>query len=363
MPKKLRYGIWLLFYGKMSSMKIALTPSKREELEIAYNTAKDKRTANKVNSILLLDDGYSSEEVASILRLDQSTVGRLANSYLKLGVTKFLNSPFKGRVPKLNKQQLLELDKYVQANLCTTTDEIVEHANSHYNVEYTRSGMTCLLKRLGFVYKKPVLIPEEPDPEVQEAFIDYYNQIVRSMGRKDKIYFLDGVHPQHNTVAACGWIKKGQEKQLQSKTGRQRVNLNGALDPQNLEVIVREDDTLNSESTIKLFKMIEERNPDDCKIALIADNARYYFNGDVVDYINKSKKLELIHLPPYCPNLNLIERVWKFMKRKVLHNKYYASFESFKAAIGDFFQQLPNYEDLEDLISEEFQIIKPCPSG
>jgi transposase len=349
--------------GIMNFMNIILTASKRQELELAYKTAKDKRTANKVNSILLLDDGYSSEEVASILRLDQSTVGRLANSYIKFGVTEFVKNPFKGRLCKLNDEQLQDLDKYVQANLCTATDEIVEYANSRYNVEYTRSGMTYLLKRLDFVYKKPVLIPEEPDPEIQEAFIDYYNQIIRSMGPKDKIYFLDGVHPQHNTVAACGWIKKGQEQQLQSNTGRQRVNLNGALDPQNLEVIVREDDTLNSESTITLFKMIEERNPDDCKIALIADNARYYYNGDVVDYINSSKKLEMIHLPPYCPNLNLIERVWKFMKKKVLHNKYYASFASFKTAIGDFFQQLPTYEDLEDLISEDFQIIRPCLSG
>jgi len=223
--------------------------------------------------------------------------------------------------------------------------------------------MADLLKRLGFVYKKPVLIPKNPDPEIQEAFVEYYNKIVGSMGPKDKIYFLDGVHPQYNTVAAYGWIKKGKERHLSTNTGRQRINLNGALDPKNLEVIVRADETLNTESTIKLFKMIEEHNPDSHKIALIGDNARYYFNGDVIDYINNSSKLEFIHLPPYCPNLNLIERIWKFMKKKVLHNKYYPTFEAFKGAIGDFFQYLPKYKELEDQIIEEFQIISPCDSG
>ena len=130
----------------------------------------------------------------------------------------------------------------------------------------------------------------------------------------DKIYFLDGVHPQHNTIAAGGWIKKGKEKQLQSNTGRKRVNLNGALDPETHEVIIRADNTLNSQSTIELFKMIEANNPQARKIVLIVDNAPYYYNGDVVEYAQKSSQLELVYLPPYSPNLNLIERVWRFMK-------------------------------------------------
>jgi len=71
-------------------MKINLVATKRQELEIAYNSAKGKRTANKINAILLLDDGYQAEEVASILRIDQSTISRVANSYLTLGMVEFV---------------------------------------------------------------------------------------------------------------------------------------------------------------------------------------------------------------------------------------------------------------------------------
>ena len=73
-------------------------------------------------------------------------------------------------------------------------------------------------------------------------------------------------------------------------------------------------------------------------------------------YIMNSDKLEFVYLPPYSPNLNLIERLWKFMKKKVLRNKYYPTFLDFKDAIGDFFLKLPQYSDeLDDLLSENFQ--------
>ena len=223
--------------------------------------------------------------------------------------------------------------------------------------------MALLLRRLGFVYKKPVLIPGNPDPEVQEAFIEYYHRLRSTMKEEDKLYFLDGVHPQHNTAAAYGWIKKGQESKISTNTGRKRININGALDPESLEVIARADETLDAKSTISLFQMIEEQNPKANKIVLIGDNARYYYNSDVLEYINNSRQLEFVHLPPYCPNLNLIERLWRFMKKKVLHNKYYPTFSDFKKAIGEFFQNLPSYDELEDLITEDFQIIMPCDSG
>jgi len=198
------------------------------------------------------------------------------------------------------------------------------------------------------------------DAAIQEAFIEYYNQIKKSMGTNDKIYFVDGVHPQHNSIAAGGWIRKGEEKQLQSNTGRKRVNLNGALDPDTQEVIIRADDTLNAQSTIELFKMIELQNPGANKLVLFVDNAPYYYNADVVGYAQDSSQLELVYLPAYSPNLNLIERLWRFMKKKVLYNRYHEKFEEFKTTIGNFFQELPKYHDeLSDLLKEEFQVITP----
>jgi transposase len=217
--------------------------------------------------------------------------------------------------------------------------------------------MSALLGRIGFVYKKPTIVPGKSNQAMQEAFVDYYNYIKSTMTANDKMFFLDGVHPQHNSTACGGWIRRGLKKSLKTNTGRQRVNLNGALDTQTGEVIIREDKTIDANSTIALLKMIEQRNPNARKIVVIVDNAPYYFNSEVVGYITNSKQLEMVYLPPYSPNLNLIERVWGFMKKKVCYNQYYETFSDFKQAIGDFFQKLPLFSDeLDTLLEENFHI-------
>jgi transposase len=340
-------------------MKKTLNSPTRQSLEAAYQAARDKRTANKINILLLLDDGYSYQDVSAILRLDESTVRRHEKYFHLLGALEYLKNPFSGGVCKLDGASLETLEKFLDENLCESTDEAISFIENEFGIIYTRAGMAALLHRLGFVFKKPVLVPGKIDNELQEAFIDYYNRLKLSMGADDKMYFLDGVHPQFNTQAGYGWIRKGRKKELKSQAGRQRVNLNGAFDPVSLEVIIRADDTLNAQSTIELLKMIEEQNPKSKKIVLFVDNALYYYNGDVVEYANNSRQLVLVYLPTYSPNLNLIERLWRFMKRKVLYNKYHENFQEFKNSLGNFFQKLPSYYDeLSEIMNEEFQTFK-----
>jgi transposase len=130
------------------------------------------------------------------------------------------------------------------------------------------------------------------------------------------------------------------------------------LRPNSLEVIAQADKTLDSKATIEFLKLIEENNIEADKIVFFVDNARYYYNGDVIEYVTSSKQLEMVFLPPYAPNLNLIERLWKFMKRKTLYNRYYPSFKDFKEALGNFFMRLPqHYDELASIITDEFQVV------
>jgi transposase len=339
-------------------MKMKLDPENRQVLEAGYKATREKRIANRINVLLLLDDGYTYEEIAEILRLDDETIRRTERDFIDVGLIDFLKSPFSGGVCKLSEDQLVELERYVEENLCETTAQVADYVHEKFGISYTPAGICELLKRLDFVYKKPTIIPGKADLAMQLEFMDYYETIKATMGKGDKIYFVDGVHPQHNSMPSHGWIKKGKDRPLESNTGRQRVNINGALDPDTLEVIAKADDTLDSSSTISFLKLIEEKNLEADTIVLIVDNARYYYNGDVVDYVSKSKQLEMIFLPPYSPNLNLIERLWKFMKKKVMYNRYYPTFKGFKEAIGAFFERLPeHYDELCGIITEEFQIV------
>ncbi len=168
---------------------------------------------------------------------------------------------------------------------------------------------------------------------------------------------MDAAHPQHNPVLACGWIKRGEDREVRSNTGRRRVNINGAIDLERLEPVVRFDDTINADSTIALFEQLEQANLVATWIYVICDNARYYRSKAVKEYL-KTSRIKLVFLPAYAPNLNLIERLWKFFKKKVLYNRYYESFREFRKACEEFFLNPRKYHrELRSLLTENFEIV------
>ena len=164
---------------------------------------------------------------------------------------------------------------------------------------------------------------------------------------------MDGVHPTHNVQPAYGWIKKGVRKEIPANTGRARVNLSGVVDVITHKVLVQEDDMLNAEATISFLRKLEDAYPTKSKIHLFCDNARYYRNKSVTEHL-KTSRIRLHFLPPYSPNLNPIERLWKWMKECVLYNTYYEDFEDFKSAIFGFFATLSTL-DAESVLGQTFR--------
>jgi len=106
--------------------------------------------------------------------------------------------------------------------------------------------------------------------------------------------------------------------------------------------------TLNADSTKSFLKKIEEAYPTKSKIHLFSDNARYYKNKAVTAYLENSR-IKLHFLPPYSPNLNPIERLWKWMKERVMYNTYYEYFEDFKSAIIGFLEAVSSLDSKSEL--------------
>ncbi len=181
---------------------------------------------------------------------------------------------------------------------------------------YTVEGIRDLLRRLNFVFKKTKHLPGKGDVVQQKEFVEKYKEIKAGKGKEDKIYFADAVHPLHNSIVSQGWIKKGKEKAIKANTGRNRLNINGACNAATGEVITY-DVCINAQSTIVLLGKLLRHQPKG-KVIVIADNARYYRCKLVTDYIQANSRIQLFFLPPYSPNLNLIERLWKFYKKKIL---------------------------------------------
>lgn len=296
-------------------------------LKQAHKQVRDKRLADRIKAVLYVHYGLSYHEIVKLLLLDETTIRRYVNQFKTEGLDGLLKFHYSGGQTKLTQAQELELKTHLSQGetIFLTAKAVADYVKHYYHIRYSVIGITKLLHRLGFVYKKPKLVPAKADPVKQQAFLDEYFKIKAELNAEDQIYFLDATHPQHNTRPSMGWILKGTDKLIKSNTGRDRLNLNGALNAKTLEVVIREDERINSISTINLLDQLLDKHPAG-RIYLIWDNARYYYSKDVTHYLKAHPRLVPKFLPSYSPNLNLIERLWRLFHQKTLYNQFYQTF-------------------------------------
>ena len=334
----------------------SLSKQQLAELEQKHRTLRDKRQADRVKAVIALSKGWSAATISEILLLNEKTSRNYFNRYQHGGLVALLEDDYAGAEPKLTEQQMKALETYLDDHILPDAKTVIAYIEKQYKVRYSLSGVTDLLHRLGFSYKKPTHVPGKQDPAQQQAFLDEYKQLRAAKGENDPIYFADATHPQHNSIPTYGWIKTGREKELKANCGRQRLNINGAINMETLESVTGFYDTINAQAAIDLFAKIEAKHPDAEVIYIIIDNARYYRSCLLKEHV-EGTKIKLIFLPPYSPNLNLIERYWKFFKKKVLNNRYYETFAEFKRACESFFRKRKAYlPELKTLLTENFHI-------
>ena len=326
------------------------------ELEQLHRSLRDRRQADRVKAVIALSKGWPAAQIAEILLFDEKTSRSYFERYQQGGLPALLDNHYRGAEPKLDEHQISELKEHLEEIIFPDAKSVIAYIRKQYRVVFSLSGVTDLLHRLGFSYKKPTHVPGKQDPEKQREFLKEYEQIKAEKGKNDPIYFADATHPQYNSVPSHGWIKKGKEKELKANCGRQRLNINGAIDIETLEPVTGFYDTINAQAAIDLIGKIEAKHPDADTIYIIVDNARYYRSVLLKEKV-EGTKIKLIFLPPYSPNLNLIERYWKFFKKKVLNNRYYETFDEFKQACKSFFRKRKKYlPELETLLAENFHI-------
>jgi transposase len=343
------------------SAALTIDPDERTQLETLARTTKDAKTAIRIRAILALADGYRITDVAHILRLDEDTVTKWRNKFKQRKLfTDWLAINCAGYTGKLTPAQEHELEQYVMAETITDAATLVAYIKATYRKDYTINGVTKLLHRLGFVYKQTTLIPGKLDEAKQAAFKQMYEKLRDNLPEDEAIMFGDGVHPSHNVHATKAWVKKGQDKQVATNTGRKRLNINGVLNIETMETVTYFSETINAEETIKLFDKIQETYPNKKKIHLILDNARYYKNKLIKAYLRKRKcRIKLLFLPAYSPNLNFIERLWHFMKKYIIGIQRWDKFKDFEDYIHNFFDNIKDYEArLRQFIGTEMHLIQ-----
>jgi transposase len=336
-----------------------LTKDQLQELKLAHRLERNRSgsRAYKINAIILLGTGWKLKQVKEALLLNDETLRHYVKNYREGDIEKLVEVNHKGRQERLEQKQKEQLNNQLDENIYLTTASVIDYVKRKYNVTYSPSGMRDLLHRLGYVYKKPKLVPGNPDREAQELFIEQYEAFMLEKPEDIEVLFVDAVHPEHNAMASYGWIKRGKKKEIRTNSGRDRLNLHGALNAETLEVTILESLTINSDSTLELIEVLDQKYPLSKEIIMIMDNARYHYSKVVQEKLLEHPRVRFVFLPSYSPNLNLIERLWKFFKKKVLYNKYHESLSAFRIASIDFFKNIDRYSsEIASLMSGGFEM-------
>lgn len=173
---------------------------------------------------------------------------------------------------------------------------------------------------------------------------------------KQKVYFVDAAHFVMGSYLIQLWCLI--RIFIKTSSGRKRYNVLGAIDIFHNELIkITNESYINSDVVCKLIQKIHAKHGiKSIPITLVMDNARYQRCKKVTNYANELG-IEILFLPTYSPNLNLIERLWKFVKKKALYAKYYEKFTIFKESIDKCLDGIDKEysEEISSLLTPNFQ--------
>ena len=332
-----------------------LTEKQKKELLSELHLEKNRKYADRIRIILLLDKGEPASKIAEYFYLTDNSVRKYKNRYREDGLEGLLIDYQIGRSSYLTQEEQQKLVLELESKVYLTTKEIIVYVKKEFGVEYTVGGMTSLLHQLGFSYKKPKGVPGKAKAEEQKAFVKKYNRLKEKEGM---IYFADSTHPMLNPVLSSGWIRKGEEFDVKTNSGRERVNINGAIEMNTLKVVSRSCERVNGDSMCELLRAIRIKHPKAKRICVIMDNAGYNKSYKLRD-LAKELGIKIEYLPSYSPNLNPIERLWKFMKKEVMANRYFPDLETFQIELMLFLRGIRKHrQELSSLITDNFHIVK-----
>ena len=338
-----------------------LSEEQQDYLELRHRYEDDGRVRDRIKAVLLKNEGWKNKAIAQALRIHEETVRQHITDWTSDEKLKPENG---GSYSKLNDSQSRALESHLEEITYTRVLDICAYIEKTYGVCYTVSGLTKWLHQHRFSYKHPKTVPAKADMAKQEEFIEKYIKLVAETPVNEPILFMDSAHPTMATKVVCGWIRKGVDKPIAQTASRTRVNVMGAIELCSMNVVSCRPDYVNAETTVAFFDQLKAAYPIAPSIHIILDQSGYHRSLLVREEALK-RNIVLHYLPPYSPNLNPIERLWKVMNEKVRNNVFFTSAKHFREAISEFFETTISKIalSLRERINDDFQTINPVSSS
>jgi transposase len=343
---------------------ILLTAEQRKAMERRRKESPDRRIYQRLTAVLAVAGGRTREDVAEVLGIGLTQLGEWLRIFRNDGLEALCTLHNKGDPGRLSPHQVEQLKAQVGTGCFRNSDQIRDWIASAFGIRYSPTGVKDLLKRIGVTYHKVSGFLWKADPDKQHAFVDRVARHRRESQRpgapRTRRYYVDACHPVWglDLVFSC-WLLLGQRFLAGMGSGRKRLNILGAYCPDDQEYIDYRltRDNINGEQFVNFLRLLRSLHPDTEKFILYVDGARYYSKPVVKEWLRRHPEFHLSRIPAYSPNVNLIERMWKFLRAKALC-RWHKTFDDMQAAVSEVLDHLEIYRgELQTLMTEEFHII------
>jgi transposase len=321
----------------------------------------DPRVQRKMEVLWLKHKGLTHDAIADLASVSRSSVQRYLDEFLQGGLEPIRRCPWTGPASALDEHRQ-SLEEHFRQHPPRSTKEAQAVVEQRTGIRRGLTQVRRFLRRLGLKPRKVAAIPippkSTPDEHAREqaAFLEDELGPRLELARAGhlQLYFVDASHFVFATF--LGWVWCWARWCVRAASGRKRYNVLAALDCVSHRLVrVCNHSYINALSVCTLLRAVAEAG-EVLPITLVLDNARYQ-KCAVVTELAASLGIELLYLPGYSPNLNLIERVWKFVKKECLQSIYYGSYEAFTAAIEKCLAELPTTHKpaMDSLLTHNFQ--------
>src|SRR5947209_10821717 len=343
---------------------IQLTPRQRKEIGERRRQAQDRRIYQRLSAVLWIDEGRTREEVAALLGVTTRQVGEWLRTFRNKGLEQLCTLHYKGDPVRLRPAQVERLRQEIAKGTFHNTEQVRTWIKETFGVPYSATGVKDLLRRIGASYHKVSGFFWKADVKAQERFVRKYRRHKREAGPETRRYFVDARHPVWGVdlLYSC-WLLVGQRFYVGVGNGRKRLNILGAYCPDDHDYIDLRltKENVTGEQFVKLLEAVRAKHPETKRFILYLDKARYYSKPCVKEWLAAHREFRLVPLPAYSPNLNLIERLWKFLRKEAL-SRWLKTFEEMQEAVAGVLDHLGDHRDeLSTLMTERFAIVEVEP--
>ena len=396
-------------------MALTLEPQVRQEIERRRRTTHDKRIAQRLSAVLWVAEGRTQHEVADLLGVVERQVRKGLRTDRTKGLEALCTLHHRGDPGTLPPAQIERLKTEIATGRFLTAQQSVAWIDETFHVTSTPRGVRDLLPRIGVSSHKATGFFWKAHPTKQEEFIHTYEQhkkqrpdtgletrrksrcrmlltglhlrkicqrksfpgttsassknlgilaVYRAVDKKEaegqttRRSFVDACHPVWGVeMLSCCWLLVGQQFLVGVGGGRKRLNVLGGYCPEDHEDLDLRltRDNINGQQFVNFLRLLRAAHPETERFLLYLDNAKDYHGAVVQEWLARHSEFHLEFLPASSPNLNLIERLGKCLRKKAF-TRWHQTFEDMEAAVSAVLDHLEEYRgELITLMTEKFQ--------